>query len=253
MSEIQHNGFYSRLSGESPVLATAIHAGSRIRTELHPYLLADDYLRRSEEDYGTSLLIENCPDMVIADDSRAEYDLNRDREQALPLTPDRFWGIRLYKEIPPDEINSRSLEKYDNFHRFLAEYTHGTAEKFGCCYLFDIHSFNPSRQVEKGLDPVPLFCVGTRNVQPQFRRRADELIEKLSAVRIPGLVNHTRENSPFQGGAFGKHLAENDCRVCVFSIEVAKYYLNEKTQLIDFGILQSIGRALTSIIKEWRP
>ena len=31
-----------------------------------------------------------------------------------------------------------------------------------------------------------------------------------------------------------------------------KYYLDEKTQLIDFGILQSIGRGLSGIIKEWK-
>lgn len=253
MDEIQHDGFYSRLSGNNPVLATAIHAGSRIRNELQPYLLAGkEYLRRSEEDYGTSLLIESCPDIVIADDSRAEYDLNRERDEALPLTAERFWGIQIYKEIPPDEINRRTLAKYDCFRRFMADYTRKMAEKFGCCYLFDIHSFNPSRQREKGLDPVPLFCVGTRNVPPQYRSRAEELIERIRAVKIPGLVNHTRENAPFRGGAFGKSLVDNDSRVCVFSIEVAKYYLDEKNQLIDFGILQSIGRALSKIIREWK-
>ena len=106
--------------------------------------------------------------------------------------------------------------------------------------------------MEKGLDPVPLFCVGTRNVLPDYRDRADELIRKISAVKIPGLVNHTLENLPFQGGVFGKRLVDYDSRVCVFSIEVAKYYMDEKTQLIDFGILQSIGRGLSGIIKEWK-
>lgn len=252
MDGIQHDGFYSRLSGNSPVVATAIHAGSRIRKELQPYLLADDYLRRSEEDYGTSLLIENCPDIVIVDDSRAEYDVNRDRDLALPLTAERFWGIQIYKEIPPEEINRRTLAKYDHFRRFMSDYTHDMAEKFGHCCLFDIHSFNPSRQEEKGLDPVPLFCVGTGNVLPQYRSSADKLIEQIRAVKIPGLVNHTLENQPFRGGAFGKSLVENDSRVCVFSIEVAKFYMDEKTQLIDFGILQSIGRALSKIIMEWK-
>ena len=252
MNGIQYDGFYARLSGNSPVAAAAIHAGSRIRAELQPFLLAGDYLRRSEEDYGTSLLIENCPDIVIADDSRAEYDLNRDRDMALPLTAERFWGIQIYKEIPPEEINRRTLAKYDHFRSFMADYTHKMAEKFGRFYLFDVHSFNPSRQVEKGLDPVPLFCIGTRNVLPQYRSRADELIERISAIKIPGVVNHTRENQPFQGGSFGRSLVENDSRVCVFSIEVAKYYLDEKTQLIDFGILQSIGRELSKIIREWK-
>ena len=252
MDGIQYDGFYARLSGNSPVVATAIHAGSRIRKELQPYLLADDYLRRSEEDYGTSLLIEPCPDIVIADDSRAEYDINRARDITLPLTAERFWGIQIYREPPPDDINRRTLEKYDRFHRFMADYTHRVAEKYGRCYLFDIHSFNPSRQVEKGLDPVPLFCVGTRNVLPQYRDRADELIERIRAIEVPGLVNHTRENQPFGGGMFGRRLVENDSRVCAFSIEVAKYYMDEKTQLIDFGLLQSIGRGLSRIIKEWK-
>ena len=251
MNGIQHDGFYSCLSGNSPVLAMAIHAGSRIRPELQPYLLADDFVRRTEEDYGTSAFIENCPEKVIVDDSRAEYDVNRDRELALPLTADRFWGIQIYREVPPDEINRRTLAKYDGFRQFMADYTHAMVEKFGCCYVFDIHSFNPSRQVGK-LDPVPLFCVGTRNVLPHYRDRADELIRKISALEIPGLINHTRENQPFGGGVFGRRLVENDSRVCVFSIEVAKFYMDEKTQLIDFGILQSIGRGLSGLIQEWK-
>ena len=251
MNGIQHDGFYSCLSGNSPVLAMAIHAGSRIRAELQPYLLADDFVRRTEEDYGTSAFIEGCPEKVIVDDSRAEYDVNRDRELALPLTADRFWGIRIYREVPPDEINRRTLAKYDGFRQFMADYTHAMAEKFGCCYVFDIHSFNPSRQVGK-LDPVPLFCVGTKNVLPEFRDRANELIEKVSAIRIPGLENHTRENRPFGGGACGRFLTGNDPRVCVFSIEVAKFYMDEKTQLIDFGILHHIGRELSKIITEWK-
>lgn len=252
MTEIQHDGFYSRLSGNSPVAAVAIHAGSRIRSELQPYLLADDFLRRSEEDYGTSLLIESCPDIVILDDSRAEYDVNRPRETALPLTADRFWGIQLYREIPPDEINRRTLAKYDYFRHFMAEYTASMVDKFGYCYVFDIHSFNPSRQAEKGLAPVPLFCVGTRNVPPRFRSKADQLIRQIRAIAVPGLTNHTLENCPFSGGDFGRSLVEHDDRVCVFSIETAKYYLDEKTQLIDFGILQNIARELSKIIREWQ-
>ena len=94
--------------------------------------------------------------------------------------------------------------------------------------------------------------MGTGNVLPQYRSSADKLIEQIRAVKIPGLVNHTLENQPFRGGAFGKSLVENDSRVCVFSIEVAKFYMDEKTQLIDFGILQSIGRALSKIIMEWK-
>ncbi len=252
MQEIEHDGFYSRLSGNSPVLAMAIHAGSRIRSELQPYLLADDYLRRSEEDYGTSVLIENCPDVVIAYDSRAEYDLNRDRNDALPLTAKQFWGIQIYREVPPDEINRRTLAKYDHFRKFITDYTHAMAEKFGCCYVFDIHSFNLPRQREKGLDPVPLFCVGTRNLLPKYRSRADELIQKLSAGRVPGVENHTRENRPFGGGACCRELVGNNDRICAFSIEVGKYYMDETTQLIDFAVLQSIGRQLTKIITEWK-
>ncbi len=252
MQEIEHDGFYSRLSGNSPVLAMAIHAGSRIRPELQPYLLADAYRRRSEEDYGTSVLIENCPDIVIAHDSRAEYDLNRERDDALPLTAEQFWGIQIYREVPPDEINRRTLTKYDHFRQFITEYTHAMTEKFGCCYVFDIHSFNLSRQRENGLDPVPLFCVGTRNVLPKYRSRADELIQKLSEVRVPGVENHTRENRPFGGGACCRELVRNDDRICAFSIEVGKYYMDETTQLIDFAVLQSIGRQLTKIITEWK-
>ncbi|MBO4264045.1 MAG: alpha/beta hydrolase fold domain-containing protein [Bacteroidales bacterium] len=109
-----------------------------------------------------------------------------------------------------------------------------------------------SEAAEKGLDPVPLFCVGTRNVLPRFRSKADQLIRQIRSIEVPGLANHTLENCPFSGGDFGRSLVEHDDRVCVFSIETAKYYLDEKTQLIDFGILHNIARGLSKIIREWQ-
>jgi N-formylglutamate amidohydrolase len=122
----------------------------------------DEVDRLAEEDAATDQIIRDCPSTIRALDSRAEYDLNRPRDLALPLTPEMFWGTRVYASPPAADANRRSLEKYEAFYRFTASVIKVLLDRFGACVVYDFHSYNIQRQVDKGHPSPPVFNLGTR-------------------------------------------------------------------------------------------
>lgn len=243
-------GFSYQLNLNYPVIATAIHAGHNYSLELSPYLEISELGRLFEEDVATDRFIENIPNSLIGLDSRAEYDLNRLEEVAVPLTPDHFWGVRVFKETPPKELVNRSLEKYHAFHRFLKTVTVFLVEKFGCCVIHDIHSYNRSRQIEKGFDPPPLFNLGTMNLdRNRWDNHIEDWLEKLSAISLPNLKTTVAENLIFPGnGVIQRSMKDIESKVLVLATEVAKSYMNEHTGELYEGVINSISIGLKDAI-----
>ena len=142
-------GFAYRLDLSVPTVATAIHAGHSVREELLPLMALDEAGRLFEEDAATDEMIQGAQSAIWGLDSRAEYDLNRPPEIALPLTPERFWGTRVYSEQPTEVMNAVSMAKFNAFYRFIASYVRALIEKHGACIVYDMHSYNITRQIEK--------------------------------------------------------------------------------------------------------
>ena len=140
-------GFAFKLDFSVPYLVTAIHAGGRVRDELLPLMCISAQERAYEDDTATARIIEGNPSTIWGLDSRSEYDLNRPPETALPLTPEMFWGVRVYEEQPTPDMNRQSLEKYNAFYRFVGSCVKIILERFGTCVVYDMHSYNIDRQV----------------------------------------------------------------------------------------------------------
>ncbi len=144
-------GFAFDLDLSTPALAVAIHAGHNVREELLPLMQIPEKDRLFEEDPATDRMIRGNANAIWGLDSRAEYDLNRPARQAVPLTAEQFWGVQVYRAAPTDAMVRRSLEKYEAFYRFAGSCIRVLLERFGFCVVYDIHSYNISRQVEKGI------------------------------------------------------------------------------------------------------
>ena len=78
-------GFAFDLDLSTPALAVAIHAGHNVRAELLPLMQIPEKERLFEEDPATDRMIRGTANAIWGLDSRAEYDLNRPAEEALPL------------------------------------------------------------------------------------------------------------------------------------------------------------------------
>jgi len=223
-------GFAWHLDFSLPYIAVAIHAGHHVRKELLPFMALDSGQRRFEEDTATDLMIKDLGNAVWALESRAVYDLNRPRDMALPLTPEKFWGTRVYKTQPTPEMNQKSLDSYDSFYRFIKTCIASMLNRFGLCIVYDIHSYNISRQQAKGIESPPVFNLGTALLDKSKWGEAIELwLEQLRTISLPGMETSVAQNHVFYGKAeFCRQLCRMDDRILVLPTEVSKVYMDEK-------------------------
>lgn len=243
-------GFAYRLDFSLPFIATAIHAGHHIREELLPLMALDSDQRRFEEDPCTDLMIKGLSNAVWALESRAVYDLNRSREMALPLTPEKFWGTRVYKSLPSPEMNQKSLANYDAFYRFMETCIANLLDRFGICIIYDIHSYNISRQQAKGIEFPPVFNLGTALLNKSKWKKAIELwLEQLGTILLPGIKTSVAQNQVFQGKEeFCRRLCHLDDRILVLPTEISKVYMDEKNGVVYPEKLQAFKNGLQNAI-----
>lgn len=241
-------GFGYHLDFSAPCIAVAIHAGHRVREEILPYIGLSEDLRMFEEDTGTDFMIQGCHNAVWGLESRAVYDLNRDAEMALPLTPEKFWGAKVYKKIPEPRINERSLARHDAFYLFLGTAIACLLDAYGYCIVYDIHSYNISRQIAKGFEAPPVFNLGTALLDRlKWRNPIDSWLENLSAVSLPGIQTTIAENKVFSGkGELCRRLCEWDSRILVLPTEVSKIYMDEIKGAVYPDIIKAVKKGLES-------
>jgi len=243
-------GFAYRLDFSLPFIANAIHAGHHVREELLPLMALDSDQRRFEEDPCTDLMIKGLGNAVWALESRAVYDLNRSREMALPLTPERFWGTRVYNSLPTPEMNQKSLESYESFYRFMETCIASILDQFGFCIIYDIHSYNISRQQAKGIESPPVFNLGTALLNKSKWKNAIELwLEQLGTISLPGIKTSVAENHVFMGKAeFCRRLSSLDDRILVLPTEISKVYMDEKKGNVYPEKLEAVKNGLQNAI-----
>lgn len=248
-------GFGFDLDLSTPALAVAIHAGHNVRTELLPLMQIPEKDRLFEEDPATDRMIRGCANAVWGLDSRAEYDLNRPAGKAVPLTAEQFWGVQVYREVPTRDMIRRSLEKHEEFYRFIGSCIRVLLERFGFCVVYDIHSYNLSRQVEKGISNPPVFNLGTALLDRQrWDERIDAWLDGLGRIEIPGVAVTAEENRVFTGsGELCRRLTGWDPDILVLPTEIAKVYMDERTGALHDPVIDAIGRGLRRAIAAHTP
>ena len=239
-------GFGYHFDFSVPAIATAIHAGHGVRKELHPYMALSDRQRLFEEDTGTDFMIQGFPNAIWGLESRAVYDLNRDEDMALPLTPEKFWGTTVYSAQPTHEMNKRSLDSHQRFYLFLGTVIKQMIDLHGICMVYDIHSYNISRQVEKGFDPPPVFNLGTAALdRSRWSAEIDGWIHQLENISLPGIETRVAENEVFSGkGEMCKRLVQWHPKILVLPTEVSKVYMDERVGAVFPDIIKAIGKGL---------
>jgi len=248
-------GFAFDLDLSTPALVVAIHAGHSVREELLPLMQIPEKERLFEEDPATDRMIQGNANAIWGLDSRAEYDLNRPARQAVPLTAEQFWGVQVYRAAPTDAMVRRSLEKYEAFYRFAGSCIRVLMERFGFCVVYDIHSYNISRQVEKGIENPPLFNLGTALLDRlRWGSLIDAWLHQLSCIDIPGICTTVEENRVFSGaGELCRRLTGWDPRVLVLPTEIAKVYMDEREGILHDTLIGAIGRELRRAIAAHTP
>jgi hypothetical protein len=239
-------GFAYRFDFSVPQIAAAIHAGHTVRPEWVPLMALTPAERMFEEDTGTEVMIQQHPNAIWGLESRAVYDLNRDTHMALPLTPEKFWGTRVYQKQPTPEMNARSIASHDAFYRAVGSLITRMLDIFGYCVVYDIHSYNITRQQARGFSDPPVFNLGTAALdRERWKPQIQAWLDRLAAIALPGIETTVAENLVFQGKAeLCKRLTAWDPRILVLPTEVSKVYMDEMTGAIYPEILMAIKEGL---------
>jgi hypothetical protein len=248
-------GFAFDLDLSTPALAVAIHAGHNVRAELLPLMQIPEKERLFEEDPATDRMIRGNANAIWGLDSRAEYDLNRPVERAVPLTAEQFWGVEVYRKVPTEAMVQRSLEKHEEFYTFIGSCLRVLLERFGFCVVYDIHSYNISRQVEKGIANPPLFNLGTALLdRSRWGSVIDAWLHQLGRIEVTGIRTTVEENRVFSGaGELCRRLTGWDPRILVLPTEIAKVYMDEHTGALHETRIDAIGRGLRRAIAAHTP
>jgi hypothetical protein len=245
-------GYSFNIDLSAPHIALAIHAGHNVRKELLPFMQISESARFFEEDPATDMMILNCKSSICALDSRAEYDLNRPEELAIPLTPERFWGVQVFASQPTDQMNCETIEKYNSFYRFMGSCITVLLERFGACIIYDMHSYNISRQVEKGIDTPPVFNLGTELLdKKRWGKEIDGWLDRLSQISIPGIPTTVAENMVFKGkGELCRRLSSWDKNILILPTEISKIFMNEHEGNIYPEITKALKNGLEKAISD---
>lgn len=238
--------FTIKIDDYVPYACAAVHNGHQFRKELWPKCLHTEYDRWYEEDPKTKTMLKPHPIVISGMDSRFEYDLNRDPKNAIY---EDAWGKQLWKEPLTEDEKSRSLEKHQNFYKVVHALIRKLELKFGCCVVYDLHSYNWKRWDRE----VPTWNLGTSNIDnKRFDNAIEAWREQLSKIKLPnGIPTTSKINDTFQGnGYFLKFITTNFKNTLVLATEVGKVYCDETDQIIYPEVVSAIRKGLKKQLPE---
>jgi len=238
--------FTIKINDYVPYACAAVHNGSQFRKELWKKCLHSEYDRWYEEDPETKTMLQPHPIVISGMDSRFEYDLNRDLDNAIY---EDAWGKQLWKEPLTEGETARSLEKHQNFYKVVHALIKKLELKFGCCVVYDLHSYNWKRWDRE----VPTWNLGTANIDhKRFENAIEAWREQLSKIKLPNDIPTTAKvNDTFEGnGYFLKFITNNFNNTLVLATEVAKIYCDELEKVIYPEVVAAIRKGLKKQLRD---
>jgi hypothetical protein len=243
---VEDYSFTLKIDSYQPYVCAAVHDGHQFRRELWGNCLHTEYDRWFEEDPATKEMIHSHPIVIAGCDSRFEYDLNRDPENAIF---DDAWGKKLWKEPLPKHQREKSLEKHSNFYKVVQALISKLESKFETVIIYDIHSYNWLRWDRE----VPVINLGTSNIDNErFGDFVEHWRTTLSELKLPHIAETTSKiNDTFSGnGYFLKYITKNFKNTLVLATEFKKIYCDELNQIIFPETVAAIEKQLQKKIKE---
>lgn len=236
-----------------PIVATAIHAGHRVRPEVADLIALDAAQRLREEDPYTDRWTTVVPARVVGTHSRFEVDLNRPRDGAVYRSPDEAWGLTVWREPLPTGVIERSLARYDAFYEAVGELLDELHGAFGAFAVLDLHSYNHLRDGPAGepaaLRENPEVNIGTSILdRSRFGRALERFGEALRAP-VAGEALDVREDVKFRGGHFSRWIMTRyRGEACSLAVEFKKTFMDEWTGEPDEARIRMISGRLTTAV-----
>lgn len=246
--------------GPGPVVATAIHHGHDLRSDVSALMILPEAERLREEDPFTGEIAAVAPTRAIVMRSRFEVDLNRPRERAVYRVPDDCWGLEVWASPPPQSLVDESLGIYDAFYETMDGMLGSLEAEFGSFVVLDVHSYNHRRA---GPDSSPDDAVGNPEInlgtgtmeRARWSRLVDRFIGDLRSAEASGRRLDVRENIRFRGGHLSKWVHERFPESgCALAVEFKKTFMDEWTGVPDeeaiAGLRDALGATIPGLVEE---
>ena len=223
--------------GPGPVVATAIHDGHDLRPEIAARIALSDADRLREEDPFTGEAVRGVPFHIVAHRSRFEFDLNRDRENAVYRTPQQSWGLEVWQAGGLEsELVKRSLDLHSEYYRMLGSLLDGLERRHQRFLVLDVHSYNHRREGPRAKptpqDDAPDINIGTFSMpRKEWTSLVDRLMDAMSNFDFNGRQLDVRENVAFQGKGEQTRFVHQHYpgRGCAIALEFKKFFMDEWT------------------------
>ncbi|WP_305418393.1 flavohemoglobin expression-modulating QEGLA motif protein [Photobacterium leiognathi] len=244
-AELGDGSLSIRVSEYQPYIATAIHHGHNLRGELKEKCALTEEERYFEEDPFTGDFISSLPIVLQGQDSRYEYDLNRDPSNCIY---EDAWGKNVWLEPLTPEERAISHEKHSCYYRILKCLVETLEKEFGLCLVYDIHSYNHQRIDAE----TPTFNVGTKQINcRRWRKEINVLLENLNSVELPNLEVTALENDVFKGmGYQATFIKENFSNTLILPIEVKKIFMNEQGGEAYPLVIEKLKESMKTVLTE---
>jgi N-formylglutamate deformylase len=235
------------------VLATAVHSGHDLRSDLAHLIELEESTRLREEDPHTGVLAARFQSSVVVHRSRFEVDLNRPRDEAVYRSPADAWGLEIWRRPLSEEVVGESIGLHDRFYSDLGSALDDVVAQRGGFVLYDIHSYNhrrggPDSEPEAPVDN-PVVNLGTGSLPGKWRRVADTFMERMRAGHLDGVALDVRENIRFRGREVARWVHERYGDVaCALAIELKKVFMDEWTGELYPERLAELGDALVASV-----
>ena len=245
---------WSLTQGNSPILATAIHHGHHVRPDAVECMLVDSRTRLREEDPYTAELTTIVDNRLVVHHSRFEMDMNRDRNNAVYLTPEDAWGITVWQHPVPNAVLNQSLKQYDAFYQMLQTTLNTMVRRHLKVAVLDFHSYNHHRMgPEHPFDSTlknPEIEIGTDTMDQKFWAPVvDRFITDLRQHDFRGRQLDVRENVKFGAGWMSQWIHNHFPQsVCTISVELKKTYMDEWTGKLFPQVLNDYRQAFLAAV-----
>lgn len=228
-----------------PVIATAIHNGTRLTPHLAEKCNLNEHERYYEEDPYTGEFIASLPIVILAEDSRYEYDLNRSPESCIYT---EAWGKRVWSAPISAEEQALILRKHFRYYNILKSLVEKLEEKHTFCLVYDVHSYNYQR-IER---QTPVFNIGTQQIDGRkWRTAIPSFANLLSEVVIPNTETSVGINDVFMGlGYQSRFIRENFQSTLCIPLEIKKVYMNEVNGEPYPLVIEQVKSELTRVLTE---
>jgi len=248
-----------RLLGSNvPILATAIHAGHRLSSDLQDHCSIPESERLKEEDPFTDEAAGLFANHIVLHSSRFELDLNRIRDKAVYLKPEDCWGLPVSRDkLPPHRVACLYAD-YDQWYEHLDFCVKRLLNLHPFIVVLDLHSYNHRRGgASAEPDPQadnPDIILGRSNMSVRYYEKVEALRGILDQAQWRGGSIDCRADVKFPGGFLARYLnAHYPDRLLCLAVEFKKIWMDEWTGVLDREAWDELKTLFKSAVDTWLP